>query len=393
VRVAPTPARLFALAVAGQFIFGIVLALPGTLFGIPAWTTAVGLDVASQANLLAIFFAGQLFCTAVAGVTVDHVGAQKVIAGGSVLQLAGFLMLARSVGPSQAAIAAALLAAGGASINAASNTLVSVTFGPRRGVMLSMMGLAGAVGAFTAPLIFAGPAGNHAVAGRLDALAVTAGAIALLPMIVGDAHTRSAGISFRAMAALAGDRPLAALIALVSVEFGLEAVLAGWSGAYALAVLPGANAALIVALYWGGLCLGRAATPAALKRGSKLTTVAGGAALACAAVVAMACAPSMTWLGPVVMLAGFAVGPLAPTLVAVAGDRYPKRTGLAIGVLLSVSQIGAMVLPWITGRVAIAAGFRSAMVVPVLAAALLAGAAAVTLARRGVLGLRPPEPA
>ncbi len=38
VRLAVTPFRLFLLAVAGQFLFGIVLALPGTLFGLPAWT-------------------------------------------------------------------------------------------------------------------------------------------------------------------------------------------------------------------------------------------------------------------------------------------------------------------------------------------------------------------
>src|SRR4029453_18615031 len=66
-RLAPTSSRLFAPATAGQFIFGIVLALPGTLFGTPAWTTAVGCDVAAQANLLVVFFTGPLTCTAAAG--------------------------------------------------------------------------------------------------------------------------------------------------------------------------------------------------------------------------------------------------------------------------------------------------------------------------------------
>ena len=63
-RLAVTPFRLFLLAVAGQFLFGIVLALPGTLFGLPAWTLALGFDVAAQARLLVVFFAGQFVFTA-----------------------------------------------------------------------------------------------------------------------------------------------------------------------------------------------------------------------------------------------------------------------------------------------------------------------------------------
>jgi hypothetical protein len=57
-RLAPTSSRLFAHATAGMFIFGLVLALPGTLFGTPAWTAEVGCDVAAQANLLVVFFTG-----------------------------------------------------------------------------------------------------------------------------------------------------------------------------------------------------------------------------------------------------------------------------------------------------------------------------------------------
>ena len=37
--------RLLASAMAGQFLFGITLALFGTLFGIPAFTKALGLEL------------------------------------------------------------------------------------------------------------------------------------------------------------------------------------------------------------------------------------------------------------------------------------------------------------------------------------------------------------
>lgn len=59
---------------------------------------------------------------------------------------------------------------------------------------------------------------------------------------------------------------------------------------------------------------------------------------------------------------------LAPTIASVAGDRYPRQIGAAIGLLLSIAQLGGMVLPWLTGRATIAYGYRAGLVVPALAA-------------------------
>jgi MFS family permease len=200
VRLAVTPFRLFLLAVAGQLLFGIVLALPGTLFGLPAWTGGLGFDVAAQARLVVVFFAGQFVFTAMAGSLVDRVGCQRVLSLGSLLMAIAFGRLAGAAVASDATVPAILLAAGGASINAASSTLVSVTYSD-----------------------------------------------------------------------------------------------AGF-------------------------------------------------------------------------VAGVAVGPLAPTIVSVAGDRYPRQMGAAIGLLLSIAQIGGMLLPWLTGRATIAYGYRAGLVVPALAA-------------------------
>ena len=87
-----------------------------------------------------------------------------------------------------------------------------------------------------------------------------------------------------------------------------------------------------------------------------------------------------------VAVAGIALGPLAPTLISVAGDRYPKRTGLAIGAVISLGQIGGVTLPWITGRTAIAVGFRGAMLVPMAASlAILAGAVTLRVRQRPMI--------
>ena len=368
VRLAVTPLRLFALAIAGQFLFGIVLALPGTLFGVPGWTTALGFDVAAQARLLVVFFAGQFVFTSLAGSLVDRVGCQRVLSLGSLLMAIGFVRLAGASAASATMLPAILLAAGGASINAASNTLVSVTYGARRGAMLSLMATFGASGALVAPFLFGGGLGLDGVAVRLWALALMALAVTALPLLVQPAHERPSGHSLLGAYRLLRERPLVGLIALLGLEFGCEAVLAGWTAAFTIAVFPGASGGLMVGLYWGGLCLGRVCAPLVLARAAKLVVVLVASTAAASAIIAMALAPSTSVLAAAVFLAGLAVGPLGPTIVSVAGDRYPQQMGAAIGLLLSIAQIGGMLLPWLTGRATIAYGYRPGLVVPALAA-------------------------
>jgi fucose permease len=373
VRLAASPPLFFLHAVAGQFIFCLVLAMPGTLFGMPSWTIAVHCDVAAQANLLAVFFLGQLICTGVAGNLVDRFGPDRVIVGGTAGLAVGFLALAHAAGQASAAVGIGLLAVGGSAINASSNTLVSVTFGDRRGPMLNLMGLFGAVGAFVTPFVM--QTGALPVVERLYWLAAASAVIAVVPMAWEDSPWTSTGVSLAAMLSLARDRALVAVIVLTAIEFGVEAIMAGWSAAYALAVMPTVAGGAAVAAYWGGLAAGRALGPLVLRVRSKPTTVAIGAFLSLSGCAIMASATSGAALLAGAALAGVALGPLAPTLISVAGDRYPRRTGLAIGAVISLGQIGGVTLPWITGRTAIAAGFRGAMLVPMVASlAILLGA-------------------
>lgn len=364
---AATPLRLFSLAAAGQFLFGIVLALPGTLFGLPRWTSALDFDVSRQAQLLVVFFTGQFLFTAIAGNLVDRFGCQRVLALGAGLIAAAFVWLAASTTAAAAMAPALVMAMGGASINAASNTLVSTTYGLRRGSMLSLMATFGAFGALGAPVIFLGISDPTGVAARLGALAALATTMAMLPLLVHDTPAVHSGVSMVASLSLLRERPLVGLIALLALDFGGEAILAGWTAAYAIAVFPGVTGGIFVGCYWGGLCLGRIAAPALLSRMPKLVLVLVAASTTCTAVAAMALAPTAAVLGAAVLVAGFAIGPLAPTLVSVAGDRYPHQMGAAIGLLLSVAQLGGVLLPWLTGRATIAYGYRTGLAVPALA--------------------------
>lgn len=366
--VTATPARLFSLAIAGQFLFGLVLGLPGSLFGLPLWTSVLGFDVAAQARLLMTFFAGQFVFTAAAGSLVDRAGAQRVLALGSLLIATGLALLAAASYASASHLPAALLAAGGASINAASNTLVSAIYGDRRGAMLSLMATFGASGSLSAPLLFNGNLDQAAVATRLWALTLFALVVAILPLLVRAVITGSSGQSLLAGMRLLRERPFQGLIGLLSLEFGLEAVLAGWTAAFAIAVFSGTSGGLMVGLYWTGLCLGRVVAPLLLSRMPKLVLVLTASALAAFGILGMATAAAPLSLAIGSFVAGCAVGPLAPTIVSVAGDRYPRQMGAAIGLLLSIAQLGGILAPWLTGRVTIAYDYRPGLIVPALLA-------------------------
>ena len=210
-RLAVTPLRLFLLAVAGQFLFGIVLALPGTLFGLPAWTGALWASTSPRRRgCWSSSSRASSSSPRVAGTLVDRVGCQRVLSLGSLLMAVAFVLLARAASASARMVPAILLAAGGASINAASNTLVSVIYGERRGAMLSLMATFGASGALVAPLLFGGGLGVDGVAVRLWALALGALVVAALPLLVQAAHERTAGFSLFAAFSFCANGPWSA---------------------------------------------------------------------------------------------------------------------------------------------------------------------------------------
>ncbi len=376
-----TPLRLFVLAVAGQFIFGIVLALPGTLFGLPGWTGTLGFDVPAQANLLVVFFACQCVWTGVAGRGIDRFGCERVLAVGTAIVCVGFGCLAMADRIATTSLAAALLASGGAAINASSNTMVSSAYGERRGAMLSRMAVFGAAGALMTPLMFAA-ASAAGVASRSWQLAGVGAfvVVASLTMKVHPHHRiqHPPGQLRR----LLRDRWILGVIVLLSLEFGTEAVFAGWSAAYAIAIVPGAPPEVVIALYWGGICLGRALAPIALARTTQRRMVIAGASVAAIAALVMTGASGVLTLLASIFVVGLALGPLAPTIVSLAGDRHPQQMGTVIGLLLSAGQVGSTVLPWCAGQAAVASGFRLAMLVPAIAITLVAAGTLLVQTKR-----------
>src|SRR5439155_11648867 len=69
---------LFGGAATGIFVFGIVMAVLGTLFGLPEMRARLQIDMAQQGNVFLLLFMGILVSTLVAGPAIDSIG-NKII--------------------------------------------------------------------------------------------------------------------------------------------------------------------------------------------------------------------------------------------------------------------------------------------------------------------------
>jgi fucose permease len=72
-------------------------------------------------------------------------------------------------------------------------------------------------------------------------------------------------------------------------------------------------------------------------------------------------------------LLGLSYGPIFPTTLAIAGDRYSQRAGTVFGLLFSIALIGGMTFPWVVGQVSQRISVRAGMIVPALGAVAIVG--------------------
>jgi len=108
----PRP-QLFAAAGAGMFVFGIVLALLGTLFGMPAMRLRLGVDLSQQGDLFLLLFVGVCTATLAAGPLIDRFGDKMVLLLSAIFVTAGLLGLAAAHSMLAAGISVVVMGAGG----------------------------------------------------------------------------------------------------------------------------------------------------------------------------------------------------------------------------------------------------------------------------------------
>ena len=393
------------VAHAGFVLVGIAASGGGVL--IPAQLSDYGID-RTTIGLMFLAFSAGFVTSAVASGSLTHRFGQRayLVAGASAMLLAWAAVGLRP--PFVAFIALQLLAGlGGGALEAALNTHLSGLDRPT--VLLNSLHAFFGVGALLGPVI-AGAVLSWGL--RWTAFYLFFAAL-LVPLVIALVllFPRAAGPDPAGGAdAGAAPRPrlgqalrLRALwlaAGFLALYVGLEISLGNWGFSFLTEVReqPILLASWTMSGYWAGLTAGRLvlarlADRAGLSLVGLIASCLAGAAVGSAAVWLV---PSSIVATAGLVLVGFCLGPLFPTVIAVVPRLAPPHlAGTAIGVLDGCSAAGGALAPFLAGAVAQGLGIWSLLPYGLVLTGLLALAWRAIARRLGqpVPGPAVPEPA
>jgi fucose permease len=369
-----------------MFIFGVVLALLGTLFGLPAMRDRLGVNLAQQGDLFLLLFAGVCFATIAVGPLIDRFGNKVVLLVSALLVTLALVEFAAAHSMLSASIAALLIGLGGGGLNTSCNVLTSELYEGNRGPMLNLLGIFYGFGALFIPLLAASitrllPMPELLLCtAALPAIGVVAYAVLPFPP-----PREGHGMRWREILEVVRYPGLLLFGLLLFIESGNEAVLGGWTSTYVGNAGAAAQLATwILAGYWAGLMLGRFCATRLLRHFRDVQLIllsALGAMAGCGVLLGVRSVPV---LAAVVAFTGFAQSAIFPTTLAMIGDRYRRYAATAFGVLFAIGLAGGAVFPWAVGHISEARSVRAGMVL--LPAGACAVAATVLVIKRRLCG-------
>ena len=362
---------LFASACAGILSFGIVLAVLGTVFGLPGTRESLHIDLAQQGTLFLLLYLGIFIASLLAGPLIDSVGNKWILLVSSALVCLAMILFAAARSMFAAGVASFILGFGGGGLNTCTNALVSDIYGSERGRMLNLLGIFFGIGALFVPVLGAAIEGRFTPQRLLALCAILPGvcAIAYAVLPFPSRETLQSNFSWQDAAHVARYEGIWLVGLVLFFESGNEACIGGWTSTYANSVgLSSRTATLILSAYWAALMLSRIVAASLLRVMSKERLVVIAAALAIVGGALLLSTASVFWLSVGVVLVGLSYGPIFPTMLAIAGDRYSRFTGTVFGLLFSIALVGGMTFPWAVGQISQSSAVRTGMVVPVLGA-------------------------
>jgi fucose permease len=381
--------RLYAVACASMLVYGIVLGLPGTVLGLPETSAELGLTLTGRGSLISALFVGLLAGSLLSGPLVDTLGYRASLALSSGLVALAMPLFAMTRTPLLAGLAIVALGVASAGMNTASNALSSDLFPGERATRMNRLAILVGIGGVMMPVttvlssvivswrtvVVAGGmlAGLVALACAWVPRAASVVSPALSP-VEGPPH--SLGQALRRFARQPGFVWLAAALLLGG---GNEAALAGWMSTYLQAAGFGPSASTwLLASHWLGLILARVTLSPRVER-TKAAAVVRSAAAGALGLVIFVLIPTHEWLAVMPFVIGMAIALVVPTMLALAGDRYPGNPGALFGLLLTLLQIGGIALPAAIGFIADRAGLRPGLSIVVASCLCVAAFVRVSL--------------
>lgn len=354
--------KLYLVSCAAMSVFGMVLALPGTVLGLPEVVSRFDLTLADRGVLIATLFIGLLVGSVASGPIVDAVGHRVSLAVSAALIAAGLPLFSAASSYPLALISLAAIGVASAGINTAANALCSETFPHELGRRMNGIAIAVGTGGLSMPAATALLGGSVSWSGVVNGGAVLAATVAIAALRIAAPRASAVEVSAAARIPAVLRQPGLIWFALIVMcAAGTEASMAGFTSTYltTLGFTPKA-ATWALSSHWVGLIAGRLALARLVDRGKRRAILA--AALAgAAALLVLATTARIGLLAIAPFTVGLAIAIVMPTTLALAGERYRAHAGTLFGILLTLAQVGAIVLPAAVGVVGEYSGVRAGM--------------------------------
>ncbi|HVR44395.1 MAG TPA: MFS transporter [Thermoanaerobaculia bacterium] len=376
--------RLFWSACAGIFMFGLVLAILGTLFGLPEMRERLGgLSLAQQGDVFLALFFGVFLATLVAGPSIDSFGNKVVLTLSAALVTAALASFAAAESFPLAALAAFVLGFGGGGLNTSTNALVAELYAAERGAMLNILGVFFGFGALFMPLVAASVTDRLTIPQLLLIGAALAGATTVVYLALSfPPPSEPAGFSLFATLRVARFPGVLLFAMILFFQSGNESSIGGWVSTYLGSIGASPRVATwVLAGYWAALMFGRLLSAWLLRSMTKASLVLASAIGSTIGVLILLVGSSVTALAAGAVVAGLSFAAIYPTVLAMAADRYQRLAGTVFGLLFAVGLIGGMTFPWALGHVSERWGLRAGMVLPLFGAIMIALLVGVVTAR------------
>jgi fucose permease len=374
---------LLALAHAGMFTFGLVMALIGAI--VPTLTGTLSLTLGNVGTLFLAMNFAMLMASFVVGLVMDRGGLKIPLVAGAWLVAGALVLVGRASSYAALLPAVACLGFGGGALNTGTNTLVADLHDDpaRKAAALNLLGVFFGFGALVLPLAIGALTSRVGVPSLLFAAAALAAALGLVAALREfPAPKQRHEWPLAQLPRFASDPLVRAAAVLLFLQSGNEFMLGGYTASFLTRdmQLSVTAASYTLAAFWGSIMVARAVLSRVLLRVSAATVVVASALLGAVGAAVTGLAP-----GPVAAIAGalltaVALAGVFPSALGCVGARFEEHSGTVFGILFTAALCGGMTIPWLAGHLAEAAGLR--WVFGLAAANSVAVAAAMLLARR-----------
>ncbi|MFZ0516382.1 MAG: MFS transporter [Acidobacteriaceae bacterium] len=353
-----------------MFVFGIVLLLMGSLL------PTLKFGVARSGSLGSFPLIGILLATALVGPVLDKLGAKAALAVALAL-IASALAAIPSLGTYSAlAVAALIYGLGAGVLNAATNTLVSGLNASGRGAALNLLGFSFSLGALAVPLLMSLTRGRFSSATVLYILAAASAAILLSVLMQEFPAPIHASTPLGTLLKVLR-HPLVWLFgALLFFESCNENCMFVWAGKVAQDLLHSSaqRAELVLLGLSASMGAGRLFAVLWLKWFGDRNTILLSAGFVVAGAITVLSSSTFTGVATGFCVIGLGLSAIFPTILGMAGDRFPRETGTVFGAIITLGLVGGVAGP-VLGSWAATFNPARVLVMPIVAAA---GVAALT---------------